>query len=322
MWEEGVRVALRCLTETPFTGHAGDHVRMPPRNVVPKPLQRPHPPTWVACSRRETIHLAAQHGLGALSFSFFDPEEARRWVDDYYTTLAAEGVPIGDAVNANLACVTSFFCHEDDGGGGATGRRRVQLHRLLPRALLRLRPPRPGHRRPVGRVHRTPERARLRSRSRRRSRPRTPSVLGAKAVEAGTTGLRGAIGTPGPGPRLPAPLRGVRCRPDHPVVLGRQQPPRAHHGEHSSSSPRSDAGVRRTRRAVPDREGTATRAGHRDGDGPEARRRPSTDRSRLRRSPPTRASTPTTRKAGSSHRWLDDYADRVAGGEDVGKRLR
>ena len=22
MWEEGLRVALRCLTETPFTGHA------------------------------------------------------------------------------------------------------------------------------------------------------------------------------------------------------------------------------------------------------------------------------------------------------------
>src|SRR5688572_24746579 len=56
MWEEGLRVALRCLSEMPFTGHVGEHVSMPPRNVVPKPLQRPHPPVWVACSRRETIH--------------------------------------------------------------------------------------------------------------------------------------------------------------------------------------------------------------------------------------------------------------------------
>jgi len=99
------------FTETPFTGHVGEHVRMPPRNVVPKPVQRPHPPVWVACSRRETIHLAAQQGIGALAFAFFDPEEARHWVDDYYATLASEGVPIGDAVNANVACVTSFFCH-------------------------------------------------------------------------------------------------------------------------------------------------------------------------------------------------------------------
>src|SRR2546428_3625511 len=121
MWEEGLRVALRCLTEEPFTGHAGRYVTMPPRNVVPKPRQRPHPPVWVACSRRETIHLAAQHGIGALSFSFFDPEEARHWVDDYYATLARDGVPIGDAVNANIACVTPFMCHQDEATAIARG---------------------------------------------------------------------------------------------------------------------------------------------------------------------------------------------------------
>ena len=91
MWEEGLRVALRCMTETPFTGHAGPYLTMPPRNVVPKPHQKPHPPVWLACTRRETIHLAAQKGIGALSFAFFDPEEARHWVDDYYVTLAREG---------------------------------------------------------------------------------------------------------------------------------------------------------------------------------------------------------------------------------------
>src|SRR2546423_2325839 len=99
MWEEGLRVALRCLTEEPFTGHAGRYVTMPPRNVVPKPRQKPHPPLWVACSRRETIHLAAQYGIGALAFAFVDPEEAQHWVRDYHETLAREGVPIGDAVN-------------------------------------------------------------------------------------------------------------------------------------------------------------------------------------------------------------------------------
>jgi alkanesulfonate monooxygenase SsuD/methylene tetrahydromethanopterin reductase-like flavin-dependent oxidoreductase (luciferase family) len=114
MWEEGLRVALRCLTETPFTGHDGRYVTMPPRNVVPKPVQRPHPPVWVAASRRETIHLAAQHGIGALAFAFINPEEARHWITDYYETLAAECVPIGDAVNPNVACVTTFMCHEDE----------------------------------------------------------------------------------------------------------------------------------------------------------------------------------------------------------------
>ena len=114
MWEEGLRVALRCLTETPFTGHDGKYVTMPPRNVVPKSVQKPHPPVWVACSRRETIHLAAQHGIGALAFAFINPEEAQHWMTDYYDTLASECVPIGDAVNPNVACVSTFMCHEDE----------------------------------------------------------------------------------------------------------------------------------------------------------------------------------------------------------------
>jgi alkanesulfonate monooxygenase SsuD/methylene tetrahydromethanopterin reductase-like flavin-dependent oxidoreductase (luciferase family) len=87
---------------------------MPPRNVVPKPRQKPHPPVWVACSRRDTIHLAAQKGIGALSFAFIDPEDARHWVGDYYGTLEREGVPVGDSVNPNLACVTTFMCHPDE----------------------------------------------------------------------------------------------------------------------------------------------------------------------------------------------------------------
>ena len=88
---------------------------MPPRNVVPKPLQKPHPPLWVACSRRETIHLAASKGIGALSFSFIEPEEARKWVDEYYAIdRVRECVPAGFAVNPNLAVVLPMMCHEDE----------------------------------------------------------------------------------------------------------------------------------------------------------------------------------------------------------------
>jgi alkanesulfonate monooxygenase SsuD/methylene tetrahydromethanopterin reductase-like flavin-dependent oxidoreductase (luciferase family) len=87
---------------------------MPPRNVVPKPRQKPHPPLWVACSRRDTILLAAEKGLGALTFAFIDPEEAIKWVADYEHTLADRCVPVGHAVNANIACVTQMMCHPDE----------------------------------------------------------------------------------------------------------------------------------------------------------------------------------------------------------------
>ena len=114
MWREGLEVAIRCMSETPFAGFEGKYVRMEPRNVVPKPVQKPHPPLWVACSRRETILLAAELGIGALTFSFIDPEEAVHWVTDYRKTLAERCVPIGRAINPEVACVTPMMVHHDE----------------------------------------------------------------------------------------------------------------------------------------------------------------------------------------------------------------
>src|SRR6266542_5746995 len=114
-WGEALEVVTRMLVEEPFAGHKGRFIDVPPRNVVPKPLQRPHPPLWVACSRRETIHLAATKGIGALSFSFIEPDRAKEWVDDYYATLSSEAcVPAGFAVNPQVACVLPLMCHEDE----------------------------------------------------------------------------------------------------------------------------------------------------------------------------------------------------------------
>jgi alkanesulfonate monooxygenase SsuD/methylene tetrahydromethanopterin reductase-like flavin-dependent oxidoreductase (luciferase family) len=114
-WIEAIDAVTRMFVEEPFAGYDGTYVKMPPRNVVPKPLQKPHPPLWVACSRRETIHMAAQKGIGALSFSFIEPAAAKEWVDDYYNTIASEDcVPAGFAVNPNMAVVTPFMCHRDE----------------------------------------------------------------------------------------------------------------------------------------------------------------------------------------------------------------
>jgi alkanesulfonate monooxygenase SsuD/methylene tetrahydromethanopterin reductase-like flavin-dependent oxidoreductase (luciferase family) len=114
-WTEAIDALSRMFVETPFAGYEGEHLTMPVRNVVPKSRQKPHPPLWVACSRRETIHLAATRGIGALSFSFVEPAEARQWVDDYYTTLASEEcLPAGFAVNPNVAVVLPMMCHRDE----------------------------------------------------------------------------------------------------------------------------------------------------------------------------------------------------------------
>src|SRR5207248_8868269 len=105
----------RMSVEGPFGGGDSAHSRRPRRNVTPKPLQKPHPPLWVACSRRETIHLAARKGIGALSFSFVEPEDAGKWVEEYYALIESdECVPAGFAVNPNVTVVLPMMCHEDE----------------------------------------------------------------------------------------------------------------------------------------------------------------------------------------------------------------
>jgi alkanesulfonate monooxygenase SsuD/methylene tetrahydromethanopterin reductase-like flavin-dependent oxidoreductase (luciferase family) len=111
MWREAVEQVANMMVMDPYSGFDGKYFSMPVRNVLPKPVQKPHPPLWVACSNRETIHLAAQLGMGALTFAFIDPAEAKHWVDDYYDTFKRECVPIGHAVNPNIAMVTGFSCH-------------------------------------------------------------------------------------------------------------------------------------------------------------------------------------------------------------------
>jgi hypothetical protein len=69
---------------------------------------------WMACTNRDTIKLAASLGLGALSFSFVDPDEAHTWSQAYYDIIKSDQcVPLGHTVNANIAMVSAFSLHED-----------------------------------------------------------------------------------------------------------------------------------------------------------------------------------------------------------------
>lgn len=112
MWEETTEQVANMMDMEPYPGYEGEYFEMPGRNVVPKPVQDPHPPLWMACSSRDTIETAARNGVGALCFAFADPDEAESWVDTYYETFKNECVPIGRDVNPNVAMVTGFSCHE------------------------------------------------------------------------------------------------------------------------------------------------------------------------------------------------------------------
>ncbi|MYF57308.1 LLM class flavin-dependent oxidoreductase [Candidatus Poribacteria bacterium] len=114
MWEECTREAAKMMTQSPYPGYDGKHFSMPPRNVIPKPLQTPHPPPWVACSSRDSLRFAARYGLGALTFAFVDAAEAKFWVEEYYEIFEKECKPLTQRVNPNIAMVSGFSCHENE----------------------------------------------------------------------------------------------------------------------------------------------------------------------------------------------------------------
>jgi hypothetical protein len=59
--------------------------------------------------------------MGALTFAFVDPADAKYWVEEYYATFKSECEPIGRTVNPNVAMVTGFMCHPDSDVAVARG---------------------------------------------------------------------------------------------------------------------------------------------------------------------------------------------------------
>jgi hypothetical protein len=64
IWEDALRCIIPMFQDKGVELDTKWH-KMPMRNVLPKPVQKPHPPLWVACSQLETIEMAGRRGLGA-----------------------------------------------------------------------------------------------------------------------------------------------------------------------------------------------------------------------------------------------------------------
>jgi len=143
-FEAAEQIANMMVME-PYPGFEGEGFSMPCRNVIPKPLQKPHPPMWLACTNRKTIETAARNGLGALAFSFVDPQEAKTWADTYYSIIKSDAcVPLGHRVNAKIAVVAGFSLNEDAEVGRRRGQEGFEFFRYAINALV-ANDARPGH---------------------------------------------------------------------------------------------------------------------------------------------------------------------------------
>ncbi len=119
MWEEAIEIIPKMWTQDAFEHH-GRYYDLPLRNVIPKPIQKPHPPMWVACTQQETAALAGKRGIGALFMTVTGPD---RLID--YARVYREGLkqasPVGAQVSNRIAVFSFAFCAERDAEARAIG---------------------------------------------------------------------------------------------------------------------------------------------------------------------------------------------------------
>ena len=95
--------------------HHGKYFDLPLRNVLPKPVQKPHPPLWVACSQLDTLAKCGEWGMGALGFQFVSADAAHAWVHAYYNAFVKRQKKLADyQTNPNIALVSFFMCAKTD----------------------------------------------------------------------------------------------------------------------------------------------------------------------------------------------------------------
>ena len=113
MWEEALDLMVGAWTNDVFSWE-GKHFRLPPRRVLPKPLQKPHPPLWMASTSPASHEIAGRKGLGLLSFTIGVPPEELASRIQLYRAGLREAKPAGKFVNDRAATFTMVHCAPTD----------------------------------------------------------------------------------------------------------------------------------------------------------------------------------------------------------------
>jgi alkanesulfonate monooxygenase SsuD/methylene tetrahydromethanopterin reductase-like flavin-dependent oxidoreductase (luciferase family) len=111
MWAEAISALPSMWTSENFSWD-GKWFSVPERNVLPKPVQKPHPPLWVTAGNMSTATVAGEKGLGLAMFGFVPPPQIREPIEAYRKAIA-DCVPVGEFVNEQTMVGTVCVCLED-----------------------------------------------------------------------------------------------------------------------------------------------------------------------------------------------------------------
>jgi alkanesulfonate monooxygenase SsuD/methylene tetrahydromethanopterin reductase-like flavin-dependent oxidoreductase (luciferase family) len=112
-WAEAVEAIPRMWREDPFTMHGKYWTVDPPVSVIPKPIQKPHPPMWVAATNPTTFELAAERGLGVLCFTLgVELAEVSERINIYRNRIKSAR-PVGQTINNQVSMNIMGLVGED-----------------------------------------------------------------------------------------------------------------------------------------------------------------------------------------------------------------
>jgi alkanesulfonate monooxygenase SsuD/methylene tetrahydromethanopterin reductase-like flavin-dependent oxidoreductase (luciferase family) len=120
---EALEAVVQMLEHERFPGYRSAHFDLPPRQVVPRPVQRPHPPLWYAASNLETFERAGAAGVGVLGVTRYTPAEVRPHVQAYRAAIrrADPAQIVGRYVNDHVGVFAIGCVHDDDRIGRQVG---------------------------------------------------------------------------------------------------------------------------------------------------------------------------------------------------------
>jgi alkanesulfonate monooxygenase SsuD/methylene tetrahydromethanopterin reductase-like flavin-dependent oxidoreductase (luciferase family) len=83
-----------------YPGVRNEYFQLPPVNVIPKPVQTPHPPLWTSITQTQQIPGVGKKGLGCLMLSSAGIDDVEHGINNYWDALLSpEMTPVGRGVN-------------------------------------------------------------------------------------------------------------------------------------------------------------------------------------------------------------------------------
>jgi alkanesulfonate monooxygenase SsuD/methylene tetrahydromethanopterin reductase-like flavin-dependent oxidoreductase (luciferase family) len=117
--EEATGAVMQMFAEEKFTGYKGQYFDLPARDVLPRPMQRPHPPLWAAASNLASYERIGRQGLGVIGVTRNSVTESRDAIRAYRAAIRSADRTsfIGGYPNEQVAGFALAYCHEDDRTG-------------------------------------------------------------------------------------------------------------------------------------------------------------------------------------------------------------